>query len=99
MIEVLQGFLVLVFGVISVVALALAFRVWRSGDDAYRRNRDRTPSILAAMRDEVRTRTGGARDYQVAAGLAVDLRTNQWVEQGRLSGEAISEVLSGHKQG
>jgi len=44
MIEALQGFLVLVFGIIFVVALALALAlactVWRSGDDAYRRNRD-----------------------------------------------------------
>jgi len=41
---------------------------------------------------------GGFRDYQAAAGLAVGLDTNQWVEQGRLSDEVVSEMLSGRKR-
>jgi hypothetical protein len=35
----------------------------------------------------------GRRDYRVAAGIAFNKKTKSWVEQGRLSAEAIQSSL------
>lgn len=71
----------------------MAIAILRSDRSAYERTRVRARSTTAALKGEVPTSYDGARDYQVAAGIAIDRRNNRWVEQGKLSNEAIANVL------
>jgi len=68
-----------------------AYRTDRRGE--YAKNRARTPSLGAVVRGEAPGFYDGVRDERLAAGIAVDTKTNRWVEQGRLSEEAITSVL------
>lgn len=70
--------------------LALA----KGDHNEYDRNRNRAHSITAVVRGEVSTKFDGLRDDKVAAGIAIDKRTNEWKEQGRLSDEALRDTLS-----
>lgn len=83
----LFGLLAITFGIVT----------WRlfNGDKAdYERNRLRHKTYFSPILGTVNSTHEGNRDYRVAAGLAVDLRKNQWVAQGRLSEEAIDSVLN-----
>jgi hypothetical protein len=75
-----------------VVAYKLV-RVYLSDRSEYVRNRERTPSIRSVIRGEIPTFFDGIRDERVMAGLAINTIDNSWVEQGKLSEEAISSVL------
>lgn len=81
------------------VALALVFfRVgWLilTGDsNEYEGNRRRIKSWKNVYRGTVPTKYDGIRDDKLAAGVAIDVRRNRWVEQGRLSDEALRDVLA-----
>lgn len=69
-------------------------RLLRGDANEYRRNQSRVRSLKNVIRGEVPNRYDGTRDDRVAAGIAVDLKTNRWVEQGRLSDEALQDVLA-----
>lgn len=71
----------------------LVFRLWRGDDGAYDQNRTRTGTVKNAAFGLVPTTLDGRRDYRVAAGIAFNRTTNAWVEQGRLSSEAIQSTL------
>lgn len=94
--DVLKGAAILALAPVAISLLIVAlklFRVYRTDRGEYTRNRDRSPSLLKVMRGETPTFYDGFRDERVAAGIARDLKTNRWVEQGKLSEEAISNVL------
>lgn len=85
---------VLIFGTIIVSALAqTGFALWRAHSGDYRLNRERMSSWLDPLRGTSATHYDGVRDFRVRAGLAIDTRTNQWVEQGTLSEESLDSVL------
>lgn len=71
----------------------IGYNILRSDRSAYERNRLRTRTTGDALKGDVSTSYDGARDYQVAAGIAIDKRQFRWVEQGKLSNEAIANVL------
>ena len=48
---------------------------------------------LKAMRGEVAADREGARDYYVAAGMAINTKNNKIVNQGKLSSDAISTIV------
>jgi hypothetical protein len=76
--------------------LALGYRllkVYRTDRTEYMRNQLRNVSLAAAIRGEASSFYDGVRDERVSAGIAVDTKRNEWVEQGKLSEEAISNVL------
>jgi hypothetical protein len=75
-----------------VVGLKLLRVYWRDRSE-YIRNQERSPSLDAVVRGEVPTFFDGIRDERVTAGLAIDTKNNTWVEQGKLSEEAVSSVL------
>ena len=91
--ELVRSVGLLVAGAGSIVFALLAWRVWRGNRLEYDRNRRRTGSVMRAFRGEIPTMHDGTRDYRVSAGVAVDIDKNEWVEQGRLSTEAISAAI------
>jgi hypothetical protein len=88
-------------GVAASLLIFLGFRILRvaylifAGDlNVYQRNRGRVRSFKAVYRGKVPTKYDGTRDDLVAAGVAIDTSTNTWVEQGRLSDEALQDALA-----
>ncbi len=73
-------------------ALYFARLAWKLGlgsGTEYNRNRSRLDGFGATLRGQAATSVNGSRDYRVAAGIAIDTKANRWVEQGRLSDEAV----------
>jgi hypothetical protein len=93
MMEIIKLLAAMVIGTISIQSLVLAYRLWLGDSSAYEQNRLRTGSWRQSALGRVPTDFDGRRDYKVAAGIALDTSTNSWVEQGRLSAEAIAATL------
>jgi len=94
--DVLKGVAIFILAPLAISLLIVSIkllRVYRTDRGEYARNRDRSPSVWKVLRGETPTFYDGVRDERVAAGIARDVKTNQWVEQGKLSEEAISNVL------
>lgn len=72
----------------------IAFRIFRSSANEYERNRSQAKSPLDVFLGRVPTKRDGVRNHNVAAGVAIDRRSNRWIEQGRYSDEAIHDVLT-----
>lgn len=88
------GLAVLIPLAISFLIIAVRLiRVIATDAEEYVRNQERSPSLRAIIRGEAPTLFDGARDERVMAGLAVDTNKNVWVEQGKLSEEAVSSVI------
>lgn len=83
----------LVVGTIIAALINLLMRLWRADRNEYDANREAVPTWGALFTGRVNTRVGGVRNFRLRAGLAVDTNTNTWVEQGRLSEEALDSVL------
>jgi len=91
--EILRDAVLLVSGAGAVFCALIAWRIWRGNPLEYDRNRRRAGSLGQTIRGDIRTTHDGRRDYRVSAGIAVDVRKNEWMEQGKLSAEAISAAL------
>ena len=92
--DLLQAVGLFVTGAATILLVLLAVKIARGNRSEYERNRQRLgSSVVTAIRGEVPTVSDGTRDYRVAAGIAVDRKKNEWVEQGRLSSEAIAGAL------
>lgn len=92
-----KGIAALVLVPVTLAFLVIAWRLLRVyllDRSEYQRNQARSPSLKAVLRGEAPTFYDGVRDERVAAGVARDLKTNKWVEQGKLSEEAVSNVLN-----
>jgi hypothetical protein len=77
----------------AVVCGLLAWRISRGNPQEWERNRRLVGSLRKTIRGEISTVHDGRRDYRISAGIAVDRKGKKWVEQGRLSAEAISAAL------
>jgi len=91
----------ILYGAVAVTLLVFGLRILRVGylvlrgnSGIYERNRERVGTIWAPFAGKVPTKFDGARDDLVAAGVAIDLKENKWVEQGRLSDEALQDALA-----
>ena len=91
--QLIQSVAFFLLGAGALVCGLLAWRIWRGNRHEYDRNRLRTGSLRNAIRGEISTVFDGTRDYRVSAGVAVDKKKNEWVEQGRLSPEAITAAV------
>jgi hypothetical protein len=95
--DILRGTVILVLVPLTFALLTITYKLYRvyrtERRSEYAKNRARTPSLGAVVRGEAPSFYDGVRDERVAAGIAIDTTTNHWVEQGRLSEEAISSVL------
>jgi len=79
--------------VMSFVFFTLASKVAFASKGDYEINRRRSGGLFDPLFGRVKTSHDGYRDFRVCAGLAVDKKTNTWVEQGILSDEAVDAVL------
>lgn len=59
----------------------------------YVRNRERSRTFWEVLRGSAPSYYDGIRDERVSAGVAIDTQKNIWVEQGKLSDEALSNIL------
>ena len=91
--DLVNSVIIIVGGVSGFAFLVAAYRLARGDIVEYERNRQRTPGILSVIQGRISPVFDGVRDYRVAAGLAVDLKSKKWVEQGRLSNEALTSVF------
>jgi hypothetical protein len=71
----------------------MGYKILRSDRSSYERNRLRTRTTGDAIKGDVSTSYDGARDYQIAAGIAIDRGQFRWIDQGKLSNEAVANVL------
>lgn len=80
---------------LGICLIRFGFIVFRGNRNEYNRNRSRLGnSVLRVIRGDIPTKYDGTRDDKVAAGVAIDLRNNEWREQGRLSDEALRDALA-----
>jgi hypothetical protein len=80
---------------VSLCVFWFGTRLARGSISEYDRNRNRTrKSLKNVLWGTVPTWHDGTRDEKVSAGIAIDLKNNRWVEQGRLSDEALEDVLA-----
>jgi hypothetical protein len=93
MIDVLKGAGIFVSGAIGVSCLLFAYQILFGNRQEYERNRRRIGGLGNLLSGRVSTVADGGRDYRVAAGIAINRKTNEWVEQGRLSQEALLSAL------
>ena len=90
---VLKAVGIFVSAILTVTSFVIAIKLFRADRGEYERNRARSGKFWDPVRGAVKSSHGDVRDFRVRAGLAVDTRTNTWVEQGVLSDEAIDAVL------
>lgn len=94
-----------VLATLGIISIVVAIRIWAGDSVEYRRNRFRTGSFWNALRGEISPELDGGRDFHIAEGIAIRERKCdgdqrlEWVPQGRLSEEAISNVVSPKKRG
>lgn len=93
LVDLIQALVLLALGSFAGSCVIFAIKLIRADGHEYARNQHRTGNFRKALRGEIDTVFDGSRDYRVSAGIAVDCRTNSWVEQGRLSEEAVSASL------
>lgn len=92
--EFIKAIILCVLGIVAINSLAVGVKILFSDSNEYNRNRRKTGSWRNPLRGTVTTCCeGSGRDHNIAAGLAVDMKTNTWVEQGKLSDEAIDAIL------
>lgn len=92
--EVLATIAVATSAVVGICFLRVGFLLMRGDANEYERNRSRVGAWQNIIRGTVPTKYDGTRDDRLAAGVAIDVRNNRWVEQGRLSDEALQDVLA-----
>jgi hypothetical protein len=80
-------------GWVCLQSAVLGYRLMFGDSHAYEQNRLRTRTWRAAILGRLPTNFDGNRDYRVAAGIVFDKKHTEWVEQGRLSAEAIASTL------
>ena len=78
--------------IISLVLFTLGFKLLRSDNSIYQSNRSYNKSIIAALKGQCEPQVN-ARDFKCAAGMAYDKKSGKIVFQGKLSHEAVQDVL------
>lgn len=91
--EIVQAAALLLTGLIFIGSAYLLLRLVTGDSMSYERNRARTGGFIKNLRGEVPQVSDGTRDSRVAAGIAIDVKKNEWREQGKLSDEAVAAVL------
>ena len=93
MAQIAQSIGLLVTGGIAIFFAVLALRVIFGNKAEYDRNRRRAGTFMQNLKGQLPLTADGTRDARIAVGLAVDCKTNTWIEQGKLSAEAVADAL------
>ncbi len=80
------GFLTIIFGAI---ALKLLFTTSHN----YNKIHKISGSLGSVLKGSTPTYHNGYRDHRKKAGLAINLRTNEWIEQGTLSDDSLDTIF------
>ena len=72
----------------------VGLKILRGSRNEYERNRSRAKNPWIVFTGGINPRRDGTRDDKIAAGLAINIDSNEWVEQGRYSDEALHDVLA-----
>ncbi|MBM9615021.1 hypothetical protein JWJ90_12095 [Desulfobulbus rhabdoformis] len=80
------GFFTIMFG-----AIGLKFLFTTSHN--YRQIHEISGSFSSALKGTNSAFNNGSRDNRKKAGLAIDLRTNTWIEQGTLSDDSLDSIF------
>lgn len=78
---------------VALACFRIGYLIFAGDSNEYESNRRRVVSPANVYRGTVPTNYDGMRDDKLAAGIAIDVKRNMWVEQGRLSDEALRDVL------
>lgn len=89
--ELLNSFGLLLTGSIAIACVVFLYRLIFGNRGEYERNRKRAGNFLQSLKGQVPPVFDGTRDSRVSAGIAV--RNNEWIEQGKLSAEAVASSL------
>lgn len=92
--DMLKAVVLLVGGITSTILMMLSYKFLAANRTEYRLNRDSTGGLWNVLTGRVKRHPDGKRTYRVRAGIAIDTKKNQWIEQGTLSEEAIDSLLS-----
>ncbi len=82
------------FGSISLVIFVLAIKLLRSDSELYNSNFSHNKSFKNALKGVVDKPQENSRDFRCAAGMAFDKKSKKVIFQGKLSHEAIQDVIS-----
>ena len=77
---------------ISLILFTLAIKLLRSDNSIYQSNRSYNKSFLAALKGKCEPQSN-PRDFRCAAGMAFDKKSGKIVFQGKLSHEAVQDVI------
>lgn len=73
--------------------VSLGLRIWTSRRSTFRAAKDVSSTLQNIINGDINPVHSGIRDYRVACGVAVDLKTGEWISQGRVSDEVIHGVI------
>lgn len=91
--ELFAGVVILGTGLIAVFGIRFGLKIYFADSEEFRRNREASPRKTDPIFGTLRTFYVGARDHRISAGLAVNKKNSQWVEQGILSDSAVDAIL------
>jgi hypothetical protein len=80
-------------GMVVIKLLVMALRIYTSDKNTYKRNNRLSGGVMSTLRGGVNPRSEQDYDYITQKGLARNIDTNQWVEQGALSDYAVHSIL------
>lgn len=78
--------------IIGIALLVFSYKLSTGNESDYRNNKLRTHKWYYPFAGGLSTFHDGYRDDRVHAGIAVDMKKNEWREQGALSEEAIDST-------
>ena len=81
------------FGSISLIIFILGYKLLRSDSELYNNNRSHNKSFTAALKGIVCEPQEDSRDFRCAAGMAYNKKSGEIIFQGKLSHEAIQDVI------
>ncbi len=88
-----QALIILLGGIISCSLVFLGIRLFFADKTEYEINKKITKSIQHPIKGKLNTSHNGDRSYRISAGIAINTKSNTWVNQGKLSEEAIDNVF------
>lgn len=92
--EIANVFMFVVLGFISPILFILGVKLLRSDDGIYNSNRSYAKNFSSALKGLVCESQESTRDFRCKAGMVYDKKTKKIIFQGKLSDEAIQDVIS-----
>lgn len=92
--EIVKVFMFVGIGFISPILFILGVKLLRSDDGIYNSNRAYVKSLSSVFKGLVCDSQESSRDFRCNAGMVYDKKTGKIIFQGKLSDEAVQDVIS-----